>query len=480
MAVTDRPENKKPLKDEMDLTVAEDRTAEIHTADEEEELQTELVRALQTAVRTNDEAAIGSLVEDVRSADLADVLELLDVGTRKALVDELRAVFDPDVLAEMEGRALDDVISVLEPAEIAHALSHLETDDAVDVLEEMDVDERDEVLVQVPADERSIIEEGLAYPQDSAGRLMQRDLIAAPSYWSVGQVIDFLRQGSSHAEDFWEIFVVDPQHHPIGTMPLSRILKATRDTVLSDIMQVEQTLIPVNMDQEEVAYRFRQYNLVSAAVVTEEGRLVGVITVDDVVDVIEEEAEEDILGLAGVREGDINISVREISKTRLGWLVLNLFTAILASIVIAMFGATIEQLVALAILMPIVASMGGNAATQSMAVAVRALASKELTPANATRVVLKELAVGLINGVLLALIMGFISALWFENSNLGIVIGAAMIINMAVAGLSGTLVPLVLDKMEIDPAVSSSVFVTTITDVVGFLAFLGLAAIFLL
>ncbi|MGY8986330.1 MAG: magnesium transporter, partial [Sphingomonadales bacterium] len=275
-------------------------------------------------------------------------------------------------------------------------------------------------------------------------------------------------------------FIVDPQHKPLGTMMLNVILRSNRETPMSDIMQEEQTLIPVEMDQEDVAYLFQQYNLVSAAVVDKYQRLVGMITVDDVVDVIDEEAQEDILALGGVKEGDVNVSVREIAKTRFGWLLVNLLTAILASIVIGLFGATIEELVALAVLMPIVASMGGNAGTQTMTVAVSAIATKELTSSNALRVVWKEMLVGLFNGVLLAIITALVAWLWFENQKLGFVIGAAMIINMFVAGLAGTLIPIGLDKMGIDPAVASSVFVTTITDVVGFLSFLGLAAIWLL
>ncbi len=309
---------------------------------------------------------------------------------------------------------------------------------------------------------------------------MQRDLIAVPPFWTIGQTLEYLRDEADLPEDFWEIFIVDPHFKPVGTMPLSWAMRARPEVRTEEIMMVEQTLIPVDMDQEEVAHQFRQYNLVSAAVVDGDGRLAGMITVDDIVDVIEEEAEEDILALAGVSEGDINISALAITRKRFSWLLLNLGTAILASIVISRFGATIEQIVALAVLMPIVASMGGNAGTQTMTVAVRALATRELSSANALRVANKELLASLISGALLALVMGVVALVWFDSLALGAVIAAAMIINLFVAGLAGIAVPVVLDKLDIDPAVASSVFVTTITDVVGFSVFLGLGAWFLI
>jgi magnesium transporter len=309
---------------------------------------------------------------------------------------------------------------------------------------------------------------------------MQRELIAVPPFWTVGQTLEFLRGEEDLPDDFWEIFVVDPQFKPVGTMPLSRAMRADPSVRMEEIMMTEQTLIPVDMDQEEVAHQFRQYNLVSAAVVDGDGRLAGMITVDDIVDVIEEEAEEDILALAGVSEGDINISALAITKKRFSWLLLNLGTAILASVVISRFGATIEQIVALAVLMPIVASMGGNAGTQTMTVAVRALATRELSSANAFRVANRELLASLISGALLALVMGVVATVWFDDAALGVVIAAAMIINLFVAGLAGIAVPVALDKLDIDPAVASSVFVTTITDVIGFSVFLGLGAWFLI
>ncbi len=440
----------------------------------------ELVREAALAIRAGDKADIRKIIEPLHAADLADLIGLLAGSQRRALAELIKDDLDPDVLTELEGVALEDFLDVLQPHGVADAVSEMETDDAVEILEEMDEEDRREVLEKVPADDRVAIEESFLFPEDSAGRLMQRDLVAVPPFWTVEQTLSFMRKEKDLPEDFWEIFVVDPHHRPIGTMPLSWVLRADRAHKVEEIMMTEQTLIPADTDQEEVAYQFGQYNLVSAAVTDNNGRLVGVITVDDIVDVIEEEADEDILALGGVREGDINVSITEIAKTRFGWLILNLFTAILASIVIFKFGATIERMVALAILMPIVASMGGNAGTQIMTVAVRALATRDLTSANAPRIVNKEAIVSLVMGIVLALIMGLIAALWFDDGALGLVIGAAMIINLLVAGLSGILVPIILDRNGVDPAVASSVFVTTITDVVGFYAFLGLGARFLL
>jgi len=475
--MSQQPNDLNPEEEDADVQAS---ASAVQSAEEELEQQTELVRDLSEAVRAGDGERVSELVEPVHSADLADVFELLPHGDRKELVHILGDQLDPDILPELEGQAFEDVISEMESSDIAGALSQMDSDDAAYVLEEMDETAQLEVLEQVSDQDRIAIEELLSYPEDTAGRMMERKLIAVAPFWNVGQVLDYLRSEDEIADDFWEIFVVDPQYHPIGTMALSKIMRRPRETLVGDIMQTEQTLIPVEMDQEEVADRFRRYNLVSAAVVDNAGRLVGVVKIDDIVDVIDEEAEEDILALAGVSEGDVNISVREITKTRFGWLLVNLLTAILASAVIAQFGASIEELVALAILMPIVASMGGNAGTQTMTVAVRALATRELTSANAARIVTKELFVSLANGALLAVLMGVVAAFWFASAGLGLVIGAAMVLNMIVAGLSGIMVPLVLDRMNIDPAVSSTVFVTTITDVVGFLAFLGLAATFLM
>jgi magnesium transporter len=325
----------------------------------------------------------------------------------------------------------------------------------------------------------------LTYPEDSAGRLMQRELVAIPSYWTVGETIDFMRQAAERdadelPEEFYDIFVVDPKHQPLGTVPLSRVLRTKRPVKVSDLMASEIRPVPVTMDQEDVAFLFRQYDLASAPVVSEDGRLVGVVTHDDVVDVIDEEAEEDLMRMGGVTGTDLYRAAIDTTRSRFSWLVVNLATAIVASIVIGLFEGTIQQIVALAVLMPIVASMGGNAGTQTLTVAVRALAMKELTASNALRIVGKEVLVGGFNGLLFAVLMGIVAWLWFASPEIGIVIAAAMMINLIVAGFAGVAIPVGLDRTGIDPAVGSVVLLTTITDVVGFAVFLGLAALFLL
>jgi magnesium transporter len=438
------------------------------------------VSSVLKALKDNDLAQVRALLEPLHAADLADLLGLVSADQRRDLIELLRQDLDPDLLAELDPAVRDDVIEQLEPSEVAAAVSEMETDEAVYVLEDLEEGERRAVLENIPAEERAAVEVSLSYPEDSAGRLMQRDLIAVPAFWTVGQTIDYMRETADLPDEFYEIFVVDPKHHPIGTVPLSRIMRAKRPVIVSDIMTGEPHLLRADTDQEEVAYLFKQYGLMSAGVINEDGRLIGVIMVDDVVDVIEEEAEEDILRLGGVSDADFNESIFEITRTRFIWLMVNLATAVLASTVIAQFGATIQQMVALAVLMPIVASMGGNAGTQALTVAVRNLATRELTWTNAMRAISKEVIVGAINGGILAIVIGFVGAIWFDNVNLGLVLGAAMIINILVAALAGILVPLGLERAGIDPAVASGVFVTTITDVVGFLAFLGLAAWFLL
>jgi len=335
------------------------------------------------------------------------------------------------------------------------------------------------VLRALDPDDRAAIEEALSYPEESAGRLMQRELVAVPEHWTIGQVIDFLGVSPDLASDFWEIFVVDPAHRPIGTMRLSWVLTTPRQIAVADAMQREQELIPVDLDQEEVAYRFQKYALISAAVVDAAGRLAGVITVDDIVHIIQAEASEDVLKLSGAGDGDINEPIFDTFRVRLTWLVVNLLTAILASGVVAMFEDTIAKLVTLAVLMPIVASMGGNAGTQTMAVVVRALATNQLTESNTLRMIGRELAIAAANGLALGALLGAGCWLIYGDIWLALVMAAAMLINNLVAGLSGVLIPMGLERMDVDPAVSSAVFVTMFTDVLGFLAFLGLAALVL-
>jgi magnesium transporter len=444
--------------------------------DQDNRLNPGYVDDVTAALAAGDIERVRALVEPLHPADVADLFEQVDGDERAALAVAVGAKLDADVFAEMNDYVRDELIDALEPQQVADVVQQLDTDDAVAIIEDLDADEQREVLRSLPADDRAAIEEALSYPEESAGRLMQRELIAVPQHWTVGQVIDFLRENPDLATDFWEIFVVDAGHHPIGTIRLSWVLRTPRSVQVADVMQREQTLIPVDMDQEEVALRFQKYALISAAVVDPAGRLVGVITVDDIVHIIQEEAGEDILMLAGAGEGDINEPVFETVKARVRWLVVNLGTAILASIVIGLFAATIEQMVALAILMPIVASLGGNAGTQTMAVAVRALATNELTQSNTTRQISKEIRVALMNGAMIAAIVGLGAGLYFDNLHLGWVIAVAMVGNILVAGLAGVLVPLTLDRFDIDPAVASSVFVTMTTDVMGFFLFLGLAA----
>ena len=413
--------------------------------------------------------------------DLADVLEELVGENRRKLLDHVRDHLDPELLTHMDDVVREDVLEILEPEEVAAVLSELDTDDALDVFEDIPEADQKGVLLQLSPSDRALLEQAMTYPEDSAGRLMQRELVTVPKDWSVGNTIDYLRnRAASLPHDFYEIYAVDEERIPVGTIPLSRLMRNQRDVRIDDIMLTELRSAYVEMDQEEVALMFTQYALVSAPVVNENGQLVGVITADDVVHVIQEEAEEDFLRLGGVQEDDFYEAVFETTRARFSWLLVNLGTAIVASLVISLFDAAIERVVALAVLMPIVASMGGNAGTQTLTVAVRALAMKELTPTNAARIVGKEVIVGGINGILFACLVGLVTWAWFGDAAIGIVIGAAMIVNMLIAGFAGVTIPIVLQKMKVDPAVGSAVILTTITDVVGFMAFLGLAAIVLL
>ncbi|HGG65840.1 MAG TPA: magnesium transporter, partial [Rhodobacteraceae bacterium] len=374
----------------------------------------------------------------------------------------------------------EEVIESLGPEELAEAVRDLETDDVVDLLEDLDAPQQDEILEALEDADRVAVEQALTYPEDSAGRLMQRELVVAPEHWTVGEAIDYLRTQQDLPEQFYHMILVDPKMRPTGYVTLGKLLSSPRDMKLQDITEDSFRTISVNQDEEDVAYAFNQYHLISAPVVDENDRLVGVITIDDAMAVLDEEAEEDMLRLAGVGEGSLSDRVIETSKRRLPWLFVTMLAAIAASFVIAQFEATIAEFVALAVLMPIVASMGGNAGTQALTVAVRALATKDITSANVWRVIRREVLVGLVNGVVFALVMGIIGMLWFGMPMLGVVIGAALVINLLVASLAGVVVPVLLDKLGIDPALASGAFVTTVTDVVGFFAFLGLASVVLL
>ncbi len=445
--------------------------------DEEDRLRPEFVDRVLDAVEAGDDATARELVKPLHPADVADLIELAARDEREGLVKALAEIVGPNVLAEMNDYVRESLLDEMEPQQVADIAGQLETDDAVALIEDLDRDDRQAVLEAMEPDDRAAVEEALSYPEESAGRLMQRDLCAVPEHWKVGQVIDYLRSTAELPTDFWEVFVVNPNHHPVGTCKLSTILRTPRTTSVAEIMAREQTLIPVDMDQEDVALRFQKYALVSAAVTDDEGRLVGMITVDDIVHIIQEEAGEDVLLLAGAGEGDINEPLRLTVRTRLMWLLVNLPTAMLAASVVHLFDAQIAKFAVLAVLMPIVAGMGGNAGTQTLAVAVRALATNQLTESNTIRAFARELMIALANGLSLGALIGIGVAVVFHNPLLGAVMGAAMVINNLVAGLAGVMVPITLDRLRIDPAVSSAVFVTTCTDCLGFLSFLGLATL---
>ncbi|MEO9467427.1 magnesium transporter [Parasphingorhabdus sp.] len=461
-----------------ELTNAPDGT-EVETVpqslDEDNRLTDEFVRSVSDAVDSEDSNLAQELVNPLHNADIADLFELVDEDARAPLAGALGDLVSADVLAEMNEHVREDLIEVLDPGQIADLTEQLETDDAVAIIEDLKEGEQKAVLAELDAEDRAAIESALTYPEESAGRIMQRDLVAVPEHMNVGQLIDYLREHGDLTTEFWEVYVVDPAHRPVGTCQLSWILRVPRDIAVSDIMKREQTMIPVDMDQEEVALRFQKYNLISAAVVNEDGRLIGMITVDDILHIVEDEASEDVLLLSGAGEGDINEPIRDSYRARVRWLVANLATALVASFVISIFGAAIEQMVALAILMPIVASIGGNAGTQTMAVSVRALAMNELTRSNTRRIIGREFRIALLNGGTIAVLVGIGTGLVFTNPMLGVVIGAAMLINIVIAGFAGIFVPVMLDRMDQDPALASSVFVTMITDTMGFMAFLGLA-----
>ena len=438
-----------------------------------------LVTRLENALEAGDKSAVELLIAPLNTADLARVIELSEPSNRTALAVMLGAAFPTEVLSELDETARDQISEAIPNAQIARAVAELETDDAAYVIDGLEADDKREVLAQVPETERAALERALEYPEGSAGRLMQAEFVAVPLYWNVGQVIDHMRDTDDLPETFSDIFVVDATFRVLGSVDLSRLLRRKRGEGVQNIMDAERHLMLASEDQEAVARQFERYDLKSAPVVDSNNRLVGVVTVDDVVEVVSQEADEDMKRLGGVGDERLTDSVRQIAPPRFSWLLVNLFTAILASAVIKKFDATIEQMVALAVLMPIVASMGGNAGTQTMTVTVRALATETLMDANVSRVVMRETMVGLINGVAFALIMGAVAMIWFGGNTLGLVMGAAMIINMLAAALAGIFIPLALHKLGFDPAVASTVFVTTVTDVVGFFAFLGLASLML-
>jgi magnesium transporter len=438
------------------------------------------VTAVVNAVERGDQGLLSMLMDPMHPADIADLLEQISTVERRKLIHLYDREFDGEILSELDESIRDEVIAILRPEVLADAVRELESDDVVDLIEDMNVTQQDVILDALEDSDRVAVERSLAYPENSAGRLMQREVVMAPEHWTVGQAIDYLREQDTLPEQFYHVTLVDPRLKPVGNITLGKLMGSKRDVLLWEITEAVFQVIPAMQNEGDVAYAFNQYHLISAPVVDEDERLVGVITIDDAMIVLDEEHEEDILRLAGVGEGSLSDRVINTTKQRLPWLAVNLVTAIAASLVIAQFEAAITQIVALAVLMPIVASMGGNAGTQSLTVAVRAIATKDLTSSNMWRVIRREVLVGLINGVVFAVIMGIVGLVWFGSPALGYVIAAAMVINMVVAGLAGTAIPVILEKFGIDPALASGAFVTTVTDVVGLFAFLGLAALVLL
>jgi magnesium transporter len=439
------------------------------------------VASVDAALRADHSDEVKALTADLPAPDLADIIELLEPDARVKLIQTLGDGFDPEVMSELEESVRDQLAEALPNAVLARVLTELDTDDAAYVLESLDKEDQEDVLAQMPSSDRIALERNLEYPEETAGRLMQTDFVAVPPFWTVGRVIDHMRESDELPETVTDIFVVDPSYRVIGTIDLSRLLRTKRDVLVESIMEAEQHTVSATVDQEELARQFERYDLKSAPVVDANKRLVGVVTVDDIVEVIEEETDEDLRRLAGVGvDESIGDTVLNTVRSRFLWLAINLCTAVLAASVIKQFDASIEQMVALAVLMPIVASMGGNAGTQTMAVTVRALATKDLGPANRTRIILREAAVGVVNGLAFAAILGPVVFFWFGLGQLGAVIATAMLINLFTAAVAGILVPLALDRLGFDPAVASATFVTTITDVTGFFAFLGLATLVLL
>jgi magnesium transporter len=439
------------------------------------------------AIRTSFLAHVGAAIADrdtitlkrdvgaLHQSELGDLLEALHPEQRRALVELLGKDFDFSSLTEVDEAVRLEIVDHLPNAQIALAVQELDSDDAVYILEDLDEEDQNEILAQLPFTERIRLRRSLDYPEESAGRRMQTEFVAVPPFWTVGQTIDYMRDDQNLPDRFSQIFVIDPSFKLLGAVDLDQILRTKRSIKIEDVMHETRHAVPATMDQEEAAQEFEQYDLLSAAVVDENERLVGVLTIDDMVDVIQQEAEEDLLRMGGVGDEELSDTVLDISRSRVPWLVVNLLTAVISASVISQFGATIEQMVALAALMPIVASLGGNAGTQTMTVTVRALATRDISINNAGRVIRREMLVGLLNGVIIALILGLVAGTWFHNAHLGGVIAAALVINMLAASIAGIMIPLLLDRFGADPAISSSIFTTMITDCIGFFAFLSLA-----
>jgi magnesium transporter len=444
------------------------------------ELSPEFVAEIIEIIARGDMVAVRNLVAPLPAPDQAELFEQLTHDDRRWLTEALAANFDSETLAELSPEAAEDVIEALGPTKSAEVLAELETDDAVHIIEDLPPADQRELLEVMPKEFREEVEEGLTYSPESAGRLMRKALVAVPEFWNVGDTIDFLRASGSLPEFFYVIYTVDNNFHPTGRVLLGAMLGSKRDITLESIRSTNIYSVSTQTDQEEVAYLFRKYALVEAPVVDDEGTLVGTITVDDVVDVMVEEDEEDYLRAGGVTEQDFQSDVWETVRARFGWLFVNLLTAILAAAVISMFEVTIEKIVALAVMMPMVASMGGNTGTQTITVAVRAIATKQLTEANSRAYIRKEALIGFLNGSGLGLIMAAGVYLLFHDIKLAVVMLLAATTTMTMAGLWGSIIPIYLHRKGRDPAISSAIFLTTVTDCVGFFSFLGLATLILL
>ncbi|UXN60265.1 magnesium transporter [Phyllobacterium zundukense] len=459
--------------DTLPESAPEDEDANIYG--EDGAVRTSYLARVGAAIADRDVLFLRAHVGKLHQSELGHVLEALQPDQRRALVELLGDEFDFAALTEVDEAVRLEIVDAMPNRQIAEGVQELDSDDAVYILEDLEQEDRDEILAQLPFTERVRLRRSLGYPEETAGRRMQTEFVAVPPFWTVGQTIDYMRDNDDLPESFSQIFVIDPMFRLLGAIDLDRILRTRRDVKIDEITHETRHAIPATMDQEEAAQIFEQYDLLSAAVVDENDRLVGVLTIENIVDVIQEEAEEDILRLGGVGDEELSDSVLSTSRSRTPWLVINLFTAFLSASVIGLFDGTIQQMVALAVLMPIVASMGGNAGTQTMTVTVRALATRDMDIYNAGRIIRREASVGLINGVIFAIMIGVIAGLWFANVHIGGIIAAAMIINMLAAALGGILIPLLLHRFGADPAIASAVFVTTVTDVVGFSSFLGLA-----
>ena len=433
-----------------------------------------------SALASGNRVDLTEVLEPLHPADIADIIEQLNTTDRARFIRLYDTEFYGDILSEIDEHIREEVISELKPDVLAEAVRDLESDDVVDIVEDLEEEQKETILNALDEGDRVAVQSLLSYPEQSAGRLMQREVVMAPEHWSVGMAIDFLRNDANLPEQFYHIVLVDPRLHPVGNVSLGKLMSSKRSVLLKEIIEDVFQVIPADQDEADVAYAFNQYHLISAPVVDMENRVVGVITIDDAMVVLDEELEEDIMLLAGIGDSSVSDTIIETVRGRLPWLAVNLVTAILASIVIAQFEATIAQFVALAILMPIIASMGGNAATQSLTVAVRAIATKDISSTNIGRVIRREVGVGILTGLIFAVSMGLIGVFWFGTAMLGVVIAISMLINLVVANLAGTTIPVILEKLGIDPALASGAFVTTVTDVVGFFAFLSIAGILLL